>query len=712
MTSKAAKKAYLKANQGGGPKVSRAEQRRLDKEAVERLNREHERERAAAKAKAAREKKAAKVNAEKEERKRKEIPEPSRFVRASQPTISRFVRPGNKRTVQEMEDVDEEEEDTPADDTIAEDTMAEEVAFEPIVGGLVGDGKSVAITTNMEPPAKKIAMDMSSDDEFGDFPSLSQSDIFQKMDSPMPSFQDQKVVPMSAQKELSDPGSDDFPTLSQCELLEKGNLPPGAITISRNCTPIPQRPSTKSPPPGKEVQELKPKGDGFRFTESQLLVDMGGSQPLSETAEANKIHDGLDVAQTTSKPATVAVARNTVNSQTSHTTPRTINSPKRPSASRTVNMPPHKSMPSRYPLYGRSANTMPPPALLKVHRATSFPPTSRSSVQQAPVRQRKRPAQNSAPTPTQAFIENNLDDFFPSPSQEIRELLDDIDDMPSNTQIAKELSPVKQISKDVNDPLKDLFPLPDFAISSQDMLEMDTPSRLPNQPAGRDNRTVHQPLPRSSLGKETIMKPPQILPPTSKGRDLARSSSFNKIHKPSPLEPPLPENATRPPPNTTFTRPRSRNETPKPYLPPHQLIHQKNTHPRSQSESWSPKPPPIPPKTPLSPPPKRRFFEEKDEDLVIAAMLESMREAEAAEKARQQAQAQEKARQRAGARAKAKERVQELAPQQAQVETQAKVSINESPSRNKRTLQRAQSSVTDYGDDEFSGCSQELLALC
>jgi hypothetical protein len=63
----------------------------------------------------------------------------------------------------------------------------------------------------------------------------------------------------------------------------------------------------------------------------------------------------------------------------------------------------------------------------------------------------------------QAFLEDHLDEFFPSPSQEIRELLDNIDDTPTDTQIARELEPVLLLVATqtfLEDHLNEFFPSP------------------------------------------------------------------------------------------------------------------------------------------------------------------------------------------------------------------------------------------------------------
>ncbi|TFB05968.1 hypothetical protein CCMA1212_001384 [Trichoderma ghanense] len=99
MTSKQVRKAYREANRV--PRVSKAELRRQERAEQERIRKELEKEKAASKAKALREKKRAKEQAEREEKKKKGLPLVN--VRPSQDTIARFVRgngSGSKRDCQ------------------------------------------------------------------------------------------------------------------------------------------------------------------------------------------------------------------------------------------------------------------------------------------------------------------------------------------------------------------------------------------------------------------------------------------------------------------------------------------------------------------------------------------------------------------------------------------------------------------------------------
>ncbi|KAL2182114.1 uncharacterized protein P884DRAFT_14958 [Thermothelomyces heterothallicus CBS 202.75] len=88
MTSKQAQKLYREATRG--PRLSKAEQRRIEREEQERIRRELEREKQLNRARVLRERKKAKEQQALEERRRKGLPLVD--VRPSQDTIARFVR--------------------------------------------------------------------------------------------------------------------------------------------------------------------------------------------------------------------------------------------------------------------------------------------------------------------------------------------------------------------------------------------------------------------------------------------------------------------------------------------------------------------------------------------------------------------------------------------------------------------------------------------
>ncbi|APA08619.1 predicted protein [Sclerotinia sclerotiorum 1980 UF-70] len=193
MTSKQAKKAYQKANRT--PRITKAEQKRRDAEELAKHRKAYEKEQAAAKAKAARDKKAAKALEQKEERKRLGVPEPSRHVRASQSRISMFIGRGNKRshaTENKGEDsegtmCDELDEEPPAKRTAhhnSEDEGEEEAVsksnalhdFEHEKGCQM-EQLAKNDLDDKEAISKRVIVPEDSEDEFGDFPPLSDRDI-------------------------------------------------------------------------------------------------------------------------------------------------------------------------------------------------------------------------------------------------------------------------------------------------------------------------------------------------------------------------------------------------------------------------------------------------------------------------------------------------------------------------------------------------------
>ncbi|CZT46134.1 uncharacterized protein RSE6_06524 [Rhynchosporium secalis] len=440
MTSKAAKKAYQQANRG--PKVSRAEQRRRDNAELEQQKREYEKERAAARAKAAREKKAAKANTEKDARRKQGLPEPSRFVRPSQSTISRFVRSegGNKRTWQQMESLAED-----SDRTISD---AEQ--------GYEG------------PSAKRQLIDEGSDDEFGDFPAFSQLDVLEQ--------------------------------IASSELSVKESPAPGLPTKSRLSSQKCRNGASQ------ELPKME-KADEDSILNTQALDDLVTTQLLSDLVEAVTKSDSLeppDRSLTKSQRNTVQVP------SISQPSPRRSgrvaekfgkahqsSSPFRRSTVPVVEIPaksaetmralneavssPRNDGPTTPAVLQTRSTNMPPPCLPpKVTMATK--PTSTPQKPHFPLQAARnlptKPVSNLPPSSTQAFLESHMDDFFPSPTQAVRDLLDDLDDIPSNTQVARELNP----ENPGKGHLETMFSTQDFILSPEDLVDIISPRRSPSKP--------------------------------------------------------------------------------------------------------------------------------------------------------------------------------------------------------------------------------------
>lgn len=537
MTSKAAKKAYLQAQRG--PRISKAEQRKRDAEEYERIRKEHEKEKNAARAQVARDKKAAKVSAEKEARRKLGLPEPSRFVRASQPTISKFVR-GNsctKRSWKEMNGAMEETED-PVSDSEREESLERDKA---------------------PPFANQIVIEHESEDEFGEFPLLSPSAL-DKIESsatslredlsalPSPGKDQRNEVPLNRPRpsqeirtKRRDEESEDEKNIG---VVARDYLPEAAEVTSKGYA---SEPLAFLPPPPVLRPQMLPENELF-------------ARPLDDGRRENKIIGSV----------TISVAT-----------------------------------PNVGPVLQERSNSMPPPRLTMKKPSISF-----SSPLVRPERSHQnnpsvfsRPIPRMPPSATQAFLEDHLDDFLPSPSQQVRELLDDIDDVPTNAQITKEIGPQKAIFDDNSEYF---ICTQDFVLTPQDLEEIITPSRA--QP------------------------------------DATSAAIFV---------------GTNPPPF------------------------------RALSED------------------KPRFFEEKEEDLFYNSRPPRSR------RSRRQVSIVEQIKPESQHFFEGEE--QEMSPmavedskKMARIEVQD-VPVKQSP---KKTLKRALSAATDYGDDEFIDCSQELLALC
>ncbi|KAH8789675.1 hypothetical protein BGZ57DRAFT_85219 [Hyaloscypha finlandica] len=448
MTSKQVKKAYQQANRG--PRISRAEQRRLDAEELERQNKEYERERAAAKAKAVREKKAAKETADKEARRKMRLPEPSRFVRASQPTISKFVRGGNngKRSWQEMKMHTLEED---SDGTLPESGFGEK--------------------DDAQPPAKRVPAEDDSEDEFGDFPSLSQSDLLEKIDSSMVS-------------------------------LNGGGTGSPAVVAKQPALPPCQEPSQSLP--ARKYSEGE-----YPLNGSQLTAEKVNTQLLSEAAEAVQKSDGTELPvpkQTTPKPTLSMKPQQQVQPIPRDILPKPIHAKNQKlSVSTSADSNNARTKPAKPTVVSRpvlqevSTNMPPPPIPLKEKKAISFAPSPQKDrpLLQITTKTNNKPKYIIPVSGTQVFLENHLDDFFPSPTQEIRELLSDVDDIPSNTQIARELSPDPP-KEDLNKEKEfdNLICTQDLILSSQELLEITTPSRPQPKSHVEPEPVKQKPVPR------------------------------------------------------------------------------------------------------------------------------------------------------------------------------------------------------------------------
>ncbi|RDW85696.1 hypothetical protein BP5796_04021 [Coleophoma crateriformis] len=655
MTSKEAKKAYAKASRV--PKLSRAEQRRLEAEERERQRKEYERERAAAKAKAAREKKAEKAAAERDARKKAGLPEPSKFVRPSQPTISVFVTTGTKRTWQEADGNEQGQGD-------ASEVVNEEPEDE------------------VQPAAKRIVLE-DSEDDFGDFPSLSQSDIPQILDnpdssneialinndgvskagSPTPSpGREAENVPAPSQElpPLWKDGGDDYQDLNSQALADMINTQlrseaaeaesravsdaGGRISSSplitvpppiepRKCIEPPRcipRPVPSSMNLRRDMQATSSTSQNLPDTPTKLTsshklaprVIHGHRISLDHTFEHDKeVNKNLTVKQihttehnhtvntghTVFQKHTVAQGHTVHQAHTFETTP--LRALERPN--------------SRPPLRETSFNMMPPPRVHGTIAKISNTPARVRPASRTDHNTLKNTFIDTPPSATQAFLDTHFDDFFPSPSQQVRELEDEINDLPSNTQVARELEDDHEISSSTDDGDKDA------PIVSQTLPQNNTKLM--------EASTEISTIPGNEVDEDVGFYCTQDL--------VLSSQDMAEIDTPS-------------------------------RAPPVEIL--------------------MP-----APPRRTRFFEEKEEDLVLAAMHESRILAE------QKKQGQKVPLNESFGTDYGDFDIDDDILNEAILQNNSGAERKKS---GKRTLVRVPSGMTDYGEDDFSGCSQEILA--
>lgn len=470
MTSKAAKKAYREANKL--PKVSKAEQRRIEAAEIARQKKEYEKEKAAAKAKTARERKLKKEAEEQAKRKKLGLLEPSRFVRPSQPTIKTFVKSGTGRK-RAWEDVNN-----------------------MLPGGVDTENEhhnqcqSEAQTENS---TKRLALRREDeDDEFGDFPSLSQADLPTLFAEPNDKSRTVSVESSPSRSPYARPK----PQSVQCEAADHVPMVDQAkfdadMAESQLLTEAMLTRTTPASVHQCQYSPFAPKGA------SSLRKRMTETSPVSPCSIP-----GPQVLKTTT-PEIQANGPSKLADERSRTMPS-------PAVPMTVNR-----LRSRIPLSDVSRNMAPPPRPPNDQAAV----TSTSRIGAKSEQRLGRENLSIPPTSTLAFLEAHIDDFFPSPSQQVRELLEDIDDMPSNTQIAREIDMEKD--KDVARPPVAPVSMPtthslfedetlhflssqDLEISSQDLRDIDTPS----QPVQRDALPQAVTNPHHFETEETPSLPP------------------------------------------------------------------------------------------------------------------------------------------------------------------------------------------------------------
>ena len=566
MTSKQAKKAYAK--QQNGSRVNKTEQRRREQEELDRIRKEWEKEKAAKKALLVREKKAAKLAAEKEERRKKGLPEPSRFVRASQPNISMFARAGGKgdgkRVWQQIEsgvethgeisalEEDHMDEAEPPAKRVAldEDYRMSSGGSDRVVSptkdgatGLSREADGNAMQHKLHSSPKKDATKPGA--------RTTASDPVEPSDERTQCKMEQRAVPevlITKARAIDDSESEedfgDFPSMTQVNILEKIASSFGSTVFpasSKMKVLVDQNPK----PPARPQPIAMDKEDSF----DDAFLEMVSTQLLIETADeasrrivGTKFDDAVPMSKSPKTDTGAVRSRSNTTTESNDqeraapiaaTRQPIIDMADRPSDIKTPFIRP--PMPSTA-LQERSNNMTPPklparsllkttfatPALRKLHNLNADRPASISSPRTAPPRFLPQ-GRNITPIPppppkprllpdkgrgysklfspprsgTQAFLDNHFDDFFPSPTQEVRELMEDAFSLPSNTQVARELGPPpKPIRFDLKKEFDTFVSTQDLMMSSQDMQELDS------TPIFVEAKAVPPPRPASPIMKE------------------------------------------------------------------------------------------------------------------------------------------------------------------------------------------------------------------
>ncbi|XXH04493.1 hypothetical protein Hte_010909 [Hypoxylon texense] len=415
MTTKQAKKAYQKKNKG--PKLSKAEQRRQDLFEQDRIRKEFEKERNQARARAARDKKKEREEKERAERKKKGLPLVD--VHPSQDTIAWFVR-GDRRKQETRTaspataDADDSDNGTQsAEDEPEPPPKRQRTEFSipdgpegpesakpgscPSSAGMLGISPTAARVPNIEAttdnnsPAKE--------QPASEHPNLD-------LDDPetVDELLDELVTIPSSLPYDSEAARDGKPLPEEQDNHVPNRLSPPKLPDGRSHSPIP----TQNSP-----QEQKAEDSASLPSIPQPLqtlvtdkINLRDKQPTPNRTKPSVLESPIkDLPVPTS-------GRN----QPHVSAPPSFRHPKTPMGP--PRLPPKFKAPSHTPASGPRT----PQFLVKQPHVPKFkPPVSPISRPHGGYMP-QRTAGEQPPMSTQLFMFSHLDDFFPSPSQEVREV--------------------------------------------------------------------------------------------------------------------------------------------------------------------------------------------------------------------------------------------------------------------------------------------------
>ncbi|KAI0020885.1 hypothetical protein F4780DRAFT_740314 [Xylariomycetidae sp. FL0641] len=433
MTTKQAKKAYQKSNKG--PKLSKAEQRKQELFEQDRIRREFEKEKNQARARAARDKKKEKQDQEKKEKKRKGLPLVE--VHPSQDTITWFVRSKPKASTREP---------SPG---VQPPTLSPQLSKEAQVVKEDSDDASSYTEDELEPPSKKRRKESTSpaasrpteetleprpltspDDEAGEEehqPSKVAAEGHPRDDLGVAAAD----APMAASDHDTDATEDDS---VEDELLD--DLVRAVDSQCQNSNPLEASHSSK-PPPLRDPEI----SSNSHPTHVEPTLSKQTSPAILQHTPQPPMRQPL---QEISKPLSNPNSTNATDSQR-HPNNGKARSPPRPTTASAGNLSQKQMGPApRPPPFRQPKTPMGPPPVPPKFRSPkpdleSKPRTPHFINKQldGPVRSvsaeksngklvlSRSPQTEYLPTSTQLLGLGELEDFFPSASQEVRELFEE-----------------------------------------------------------------------------------------------------------------------------------------------------------------------------------------------------------------------------------------------------------------------------------------------
>lgn len=523
MTSKQAKKLYRQKSKG--PKLSKAEQRRIDLMEQDRIRKEFEKEKAQARARAARDKKKAKEDKERDEKRRKGLPLVD--VHPSQDVISRFINrlgsgPRNNIRLDAVQEADSESA-TEADSDL---DVQNEPYEEPKVYH-VHDHNGKAPWKENEDPT----------DAVGD--SAARAPKRRKLGQPGRNLLDKMIhipsqpsvaavarVAQEMEKESwSRPSSVDTDDPDTETMLEDQLIADVELASSKSATrsspnkqsparehvpsrvqspshaPLPPRAPPPPPPPLRPLSRPQPP-QPQKLQARQLPA--GTRIPLGHVAQADSLR-ARPTENAFKKPAPpfVPIGKQGHAMKCAGTAKSPAPPKFKPPSGPTI---PRSGMPRFLPKPTKAAPTPGP-----VQASPTYAGSRRPAIKTA----------DAFPTSTQLLVMNHVDELFPSPSQEAREL--DEDQQPPKTARAPSGPPSlvhkpKLFTNERNEyqdgrlsSIAPIQPMPpcrgqasgnappefpflatqDLILSSQDIAEIDTPSKVRPEPVSRTLKVIN-----------------------------------------------------------------------------------------------------------------------------------------------------------------------------------------------------------------------------